>query len=597
MNVHCINLQSGLAVPGVGVDARGRTVHPCPVINDVDTTPAVPSSNRARYAALARLAWRHGRSDLLAGAGFDDFTFDDETPLGDDEKAAQFAGDLESMGPTYIKLGQLLSTRFDLLPVAYTTALARLQDDVAPFSFEKVEEIVESELGAELRHLYAHFEREPMAAASLGQVHRATLRDGREVVVKVQRPEAREVVRGDMDALARIAAMADKRTEVGRRYGFEKLVAQFRRSVSGELDYRREARNLLRFIELTRDHDLIVVPAPVMTHTTGRVLTMDRIEGRKTTDVGPLGLTDVDAGPIVEQLFSCYLKMMLDDGVVHADPHPGNLILTDDGRLALIDLGMVANVPGRLQDKVVRLLLAITDGDGDEASRVLASMGHPLSDYDAAAFREDVSYVVSEAVESGSDLKAGAVLVELSRLSGMHGLMPPAEMSLIGKALLNLDQTTLHLDPDFSPADALRDNVGDMLTSGLSISPAGLMAAAIEAKEFTALLPKRANRILDTLAEGEFHLRVNAIDEERLHTVLQRVANRITLGMVIAATIMGSALMMRVPGGARVLGLPAVALFFFTFAVLAGVAMTTWIVTTDRRVARTAREHTRPEPG
>lgn len=564
-----------------------------PVSDDDPTTDT--GSTTSRYAALARLAWRHGRSDLLAGAGLDDFSFSDEPPLGDEGKAEQFARDLEAMGPTYIKLGQLLSTRFDLLPAAYTTALARLQDDVDPFPFEVVRRIVEAELGGELRHVFGSFDPEPLAAASLGQVHRATLPDGRPVVVKVQRPEARDVVRRDMEVLAKLAATADKRTDTGRRYGFEKLVTQFRRSLAGELDYEREARNLAKFVRLTSSYDLLVVPAPVPSHTTSRVLTMERVEGRKVTDVGPLGLMEVDARPIVEQLFSCYLRMMLDDGVIHADPHPGNLILTDDGRLALIDLGMIASVPHRLQDQVVKLLLAISDGDGEEAAQVLAGMGHPLPDYDAAAFRDEVSHLVSEAVNSGSDLQAGTVLVELSRVSGVHGLMPPAEMSLIGKALLNLDQSTLHLDPDFSPAEALRDNLGEMMASGLKVSPGGLMAAALEAKEFTAMLPKRANRILDTLAEGEFHLQVNAIDEERLHTVLQRVANRITLGIVIAATIMGAALMMRVPGGSKVLGLPAVALFFFTFAVLAGVALTVWIVTTDRKVARTARERTRPQ--
>lgn len=563
--------------------------------NDGAHAPDSPST-LARYRALARLAWRHGRSDLLAGSDAEgDVTFGEEPALGDEDKAEQFARDLEEMGPTYIKLGQLLSTRFDLLPAAYTTALARLQDDVDPFPFEVVEKIVEDELGARLQDLYDDFETEPLAAASLGQVHRATLRDGRKVVVKVQRPEARDVVRDDMDVLGRLARTADRHTELGRRYGFEKLVAQFRRTIAGELDYRREARNLQAFGKLTEGHDLLVVPAPVMSHTTRRVLTMERIEGRKVTDVGPLGLTDIDSRPMVEQLFSCYLTMMLDDGVIHADPHPGNLILTDDGRLALIDFGMVASVPARLQDKVVKLLIAISDGDGEEAAQVLASMGHPLPDYDAAAFRDEVSHLVSEAANAGSELQAGTVLVELSRLSGAHGLRPPAEMSMIGKALLNLDQATLHLDPDFSPADALRDNVGDMLSSGLAVSPGGLMAAALEAKEFTAMLPKRANRILDTLADGEFHVQVDAIDEERLHTVLQRVANRITLGLVIAATIMGAALMMRVPGGAEVLGLPAVALFFFTFAVLSGVALTAWIVTTDRRVARTTKERRRPE--
>ena len=553
------------------------------------TTP----STAGRYRDLARVAWRLGRADILADAGLGEFTFgDEEGPLGDEGKAERLAADLEAMGPTFVKLGQLLSTRYDLLPAAYTTALARLQDEVEPFPFEQVREIVESELGAQLRHLFEDFDETPLAAASLGQVHAATLPGGRRVVVKVQRPGVRDTAKADIEMLTRLAATADKRTAAGR-YGLEKLVSQFGRSLAGELDYRREARNLSRFIELTHDYDLLVVPEPVPSHTSGRVLTMERVDGRKVTDIGPLGLVDIDARPIVEQLFAFYLTMMLDAGVIHADPHPGNLLLTDDGRLALIDFGMVASVPPRLQDQVLKLLIAISDGDGEEAARVLATMGHPLSDYDAAAFRDDVAHLVSQALNAGSDLQAGTVLVELSRLSGLHGLRPPAEMSMIGKALLNLDEATLHLDPDFEPAAALRDNVGEMMTGGLKVSPGGLLAAALEAKEFTAMLPKRANRIMDTLAEGEFHLKVHALDEERFYTVLQRVGNRITLGMVIAATILGAALLTRVPSDSRLLGLPAVAFLFFVFAVCAGLALTVWIFSTDRKVARTAREQNR----
>ena len=159
---------------------------------------------------------------------------------------------------------------------------------------------------------------------------------------------------------------------------------------------------------------------------------------------------------------------------------------------------------------------------------------------------------------------------------------------MVGKALLNLDQATLHLDPDFDPAAAIRSNVGDLLVSGLKVSPGGIMAAAIEAKEFTSMLPKRGNRILDALAEGEFTVRVEALDEKQLHTVLQRVANRVTLGLIIAATVMGAALMMRVPTDHRILGYPALAMVFFSFAVLAGAALAGWIVLTDRKVARAA---------
>lgn len=544
-------------------------------------------SRTHRYASLVRLLVRHGRSDLVSGAGLDEYA----DPSGDSpetsDRAEQFAADLEAMGPTYIKLGQLLSTRFDLLPPAYTTALSRLQDSIEPFPAEEVHALIEAELDAEVRHVYAEFDDEPVAAASLGQVHRATLRNGREVAVKVQRPNAREDVRADMATLARLASLADKGTGLGRTYGFGRLLHEFERSLNLELDYRREARNLMRFGELTQHYDRLLVPDPVLRLTSGKVLTMSYVHGRKVTDVGPLGLMDLDPGPIVEQLFRAYLRSILVEGFLHADPHPGNLLLTDDGTLAVLDLGMVTSVPPRLQDKLVRLLVAIGDDNGEQAARVLAEMGQPLDSYDAVAFRDDVTNLVSEAVAEGPEMQAGRVLVELSRVSGARGLRPPPEMSLVGKALLNLDRTTQHLDPGFAPAEAIRHNVRSILRSGLAASPGDLITAALDAREFTSQLPRRANRIMDSLADGELRIRVDALDEERLHTVLQRLANRLTLGVVIAATILGGSLLMQVPSDHQILGYPALAIVLFLIAVIGGGVLAVWIVVTDRKVART----------
>ena len=559
------------------------------------TIPLSPAL-AVRYAALARLLVRHGRSDVVTGAGFDEFLVEEERPSGSQDLAEELADDLERMGPTYVKLGQLLSTRVDLLPPTYTDALTRLQDDVDPFPFAEVKTIVEEELGVSIGNAFRHFDEKPMAAASLGQVHRATLRSGREVVVKVQRPGIRETVRDDMEALGRLADFADRHTEVGRRYGFGQLLQQFRRSLAGELDYQREAANLTRLGELVADHPYLLVPQPVADYTSSRVLTMDFVPGRKVTDVGPLGLLDVDGEPLVRDLFNAYLHMILVDGFLHADPHPGNLLLTPDGRLALIDLGMVATVPPRVQDDVVKLLLAISDADGEEAAAVLAAMGSPLDGYDATQFREDVAALVTRAVALGGDVQAGAVLVELSRLSGVHGLRPPAEMAMIGKALLNLDQVTTHLFPGFAPAKAIRASVADIMSSGMRVSPSGIMAAAIDAKDFTANFPRRANRVMERLAEGTFAVKVDAIDEARFLHVLQRLANRLTTGIVLAALVVGAALMMQVPTDSRILGYPSIAMVFFLLAAIGGAALVVSIVVTDRRIARRETRDRDPRP-
>lgn len=558
--------------------------------------PDEQTGSLSRYRDLVRLLVRYGRSDLVTASGLGDpESVDPAVGQGDEATAESFAADLEAMGPTWIKLGQLLSTRHDLLPPAWTQALARLQDRVEPFPGEEAVAIVEEELGARIRHLFERFDTEPLAAASLGQVHRARTRSGREVVVKVQRPDVREVVAGDMEVLGRLARAADRHTDLGRRFGAQDLLEQFRRSLTGELDYRQEARNLRTFAELTAGYDHLLVPAPLEDYTTSRVLTMEFVDGRKVTDIGGVGMLEVDGAPISEELFRAYLRMILEEGLLHADPHPGNMILTADGRLALIDLGMVATVPRRVQDQVVKLLIAVSDGDGEEAARVLAGMGHPLADYDAARFRDDVSHLVSSAVGAGEELDTGGVMVELSRLSGRHGLRPPPEMAMIGKALLNLDQATRHLDPSFSPAAAVRRNIDQILRGGMSVSPGSVMAAAIEAKEFTSQLPRRANRIMDALVDGELTVRVDAFDEQRVLRVAQHLTSRVVVGMVLSAIIVGAALMMGVEASWTLFGYPAVAIVFFVVAAVAGLVLVGHTVVTDRRDARRGRQGTSGE--
>jgi len=550
----------------------------------------------ARLAHILAVAARHagpavknlGASDPFASAGAPDAETSGEPGDGSSDPE-RLASDLEGLGATFVKLGQLLSTRRDLLPDGYTEALARLQDDVEPFPSEVVHRIIEAELGARVSDLFESFDDTPLASASIGQVHRATTRSGREVVVKVQRPGVVEQVAEDMDALERVAAMFDA-TSVGQRVGTRALLDQFHRVIVDELDYRKEAAHLERFRELTRDEPLISVPAPLRDFCTQRVLTMEYVPGKKVTDVGPLGLMDVDGPALADALFGFTLRTILSEGVLHADPHPGNLLLTRDGRLALIDLGMVAVVPRRLQGQLVRLLLAVSEGDGEQVADVLATMGEPLPSWDPSGFREDASHLVHASLSLGSEIEAGSMLVELARIAGDHGLRPPAEMALVGKALLNLDQSTTHLDPNFLPEQAIRAHLPRILATTMKPSPASVAVGALDSKEFLQTLPGRANRILDALADGSLTVKVNAFDEDRLFHHSQRLVNRLTIGIILSAITVAAALMMRAPGGARLFGYPALAVVFFLVAAIAGLGLIGWIAVTDRDAARRAKQ-------
>jgi ubiquinone biosynthesis protein len=524
-----------------------------------------------RYKDLARLLIQHGRSDLVKAVDADlpDAEVSQEVP-GDPEKLAR---DLEALGPTFIKLGQLLSTRSDLLPQPYLDALTRLQDRVEPFSFGEVEEIVGNELGVRLSKAFLELDSTPIAAASLGQVHRAVLRNGRQVAVKVQRPGIRQVILEDLEAFAQIAALLDKHTEVGRRFAFQDMLEEFRKTLLRELDYRREAANLLTLANNLRHYEHLVIPRPVDDYTTSQVLTMDYVRGTKITDLPPVARTELDGQALAEDLCKAYLDQILVDGFFHADPHPGNLLVTEDGRLALLDLGMVARVDPRMQEQLLKLLLAIADAQGQEAAESALKISTKLADFDEAPYRRQVAELVGSFQDvSGAQVQVGKILIGLTRLSSECGVRPPPELTMMGRALLHLDESARALDPDLDPNRVMRRYSDSLLRRHLlkKFSPSSVFTSAIELQEFLQQLPGRMNAVLDTLAGNKIEFKVDAFDETRLMDNLQKIANRIALGLVLAALIVGAALLMQVRTRFTLFGYPGLAMLLFLLAVACG---------------------------
>src|SRR6185369_17007149 len=251
---------------------------------------------------IGLLLFKYGRSDLVQQMSLDDALDPQEAKAASagGSKPEELASDLEAMGPTFVKLGQVLSGRPDLLPEAYVKALARLQDKVKPFPYAEVEEIVSTELGARISKAFSRFDPEPMAAASLGQVHSAALRDGRLVVVKVQRPNIRKQIAEDFEVLEQIADFLDAHTDLGRRHRFLNILEEFRITIQQELNYEREAQNLITLRENLKEFELIQVPQPIPDYSTRSVLTMDYVQGRKITSVGPLGRLELNGAPLAE---------------------------------------------------------------------------------------------------------------------------------------------------------------------------------------------------------------------------------------------------------------------------------------------------------
>jgi len=536
--------------------------------------------NIGAYRDLLVLFTRYGLKDFQLSFDpedmvlADDGTNDIEADVK--QRAIAFASSLKKLGPTYVKFGQVLSTRPDIVPQEYINALESLQDDIDPFSFADVERIVEEELGVRISKAFLEFDATPVAAASLGQVHRAVLRDGREVVVKVQRPNVRDQVRHDLDVFTDIAETLEEHTSIGRKMNLVGAIEQARFTLINELNYVQEAQNMDQIRANLAQFPQIHIPGVIHDYSSARVLTTELVRGSKVSKLTPLAMIDHDYTELATVLTQAYLKQICVDGFWHSDPHPGNIFIRDVNgmpQLVLLDFGMVSRITHEAQDEIIKLLLALSSNRGTEVAEAAIRMSEMQEKFDKLAFVHEISTIVASVHSAdAARLNTGQLMFNIIAIGNRNDLRMPSEMAMLAKTLLNLDGITKRLDPRYQPQLVIREYAERLIAQKLEqkFNPRNFYPALIDLNQLVLDLPHRIREILDETAAGRLTFGIKLTQAEEFLAGIHKIANRITAGVVIAALLIASSMMMRVPTRAQLFGYPILAMIGYLLAVIAG---------------------------
>lgn len=446
---------------------------------------------------------------------------------------------IEELGPTFIKLGQILSTRPDLVGVDLADELKNLQANVPADPPDVVRQTVAIELGRPVEDLFLEFDDVALASASIGQVHRARLRSGERVVVKVQHQGIHQVVRVDLDLMAGLAQLAERLPELAC-YRPVAVFAEFRRTLRRELDFRREQRNLQQFRHEYCDNPTVHIPRPYPGLSTDRVLTMELLEGLKLLDAPLLERAGLDLEEFARRGADLYLEMIFIQGQYHADPHPGNIVLLEDNVIGLLDFGMVGRLDESLRDDVSEMLMAIVDHDADYLTRIIMRIGAVPAELDESGLRVDVADFVDHYGNQPIDaFDLSGALREMVEIIRRYHIVLPGAVAMLIKVLIMLEGTARLLSPHFSLIEVMQPYRRKMQIRRLSPTRRlrRLRRTMHEAEQLFEELPRRMMDILQQVESGQFDVHLD-------HRGLEPSVNRLVLGMLTSALFLGSSILM-----------------------------------------------------
>ncbi|GAB4547235.1 MAG: AarF/ABC1/UbiB kinase family protein [Thermodesulfovibrionia bacterium] len=493
------------------------------------------------------------------------------------------------LGPSFIKLAQLLSSRPDLITPAYADEFKKLQDRVPPFPTDVAKRTIEAELNIRLDDVFSEFGDVPIAAASIAQVHNATLKDGTKVIVKVQRPEIREVIETDISILNAIARLMLKYIPESRLFNPEGIVDEFSRTIRKELDFILEAKNAQRFKKNFAGYKGICIPTIYNDLTTERVIVMERFEGVRIDDIEGIDELGINRVELARRGVDIYFKMIFEDGFFHADPHPGNIFALPDARIALMDFGIVGWVTEDMMERMANAFMAIIKRDFDMLINQYIELGIVSEAVDIERFKREFKAELIDVLQplydlTISEIKLADYLETLTHLAIKHGLTMPSELLLMNKTMLILDNIGRGLDPDFNLF-----SVAEPYASRLArrrMSPLRLLEEArkdfSEIKELAQTMPRQLNIFLRRALREELSFKVNPIGMDRLIRDIDRSSNRLAFSVIVASIIIGSTMLIQSGPEGEALGLPTIGAMGFFIAFILGIWLLVSIIKSGR---------------